>query len=72
MSKRTTDTQSSSERPRCAACGSPRVVAYQKVGGLKIFVCRRVRCIPKWRKKIKRLQAIQAKIEQEVNENVNK
>lgn len=72
MTKRTTDTQSSSERPRCVACGSPRVVAYQKVGDLKIFVCRRVRCIPRWREKIERIQAIQAQIEQEVNENVNK
>jgi len=72
MSKRTTDTQSSSERPRCVACGSPRVVAYQNIGGLKIYVCRRVKCIPKWREKIERMQAIQAQIEQEVNENVNK
>lgn len=64
--KGTTTKRDDGKRPRCAICGSPRVIAYQKITeGVELYVCRRIACVNKWRDKVRFYETIHAQIEQE-------
>lgn len=56
-------------RARCAICGDPYTVGYQTVGGMEIHVCRRLKCVEQWKRKVKHLEELQRPSEQEAGED---